>query len=40
MTKIKVFPHEELCPDGAEIEAKPGQTLAEALLDNQFLILD
>ena len=38
MTKIKVFPHEELCPDGAEIEAKPGQTLAEALLDNQIKI--
>jgi len=38
MTKIKVFPHEELCPNGAEIEAKPGQTLAEALLDNDIKI--
>ena len=38
MTKIKVFPHEELCPEGAEIEAKPGQTLAEALLDNKIKI--
>ena len=36
MTKIKVFPHEELCPEGAEIEAKPGQTLAEVLLDNKI----
>ena len=38
MTKIKVFPHEELCPEGAEIEAEPGQTLAEALLDNKIKI--
>ena len=38
MTKIKVFPHVELCPNGAEIEAKPGQTLAEALLDNDIKI--
>ena len=38
MTKIKVFPHVELCPNGAEIEAKPGQTLAEALLDNGIKI--
>ena len=39
MPKIKVFPHEELCPEGAEIEAKSGQTLAEALLDNEIKIL-
>ena len=38
MTKIKVFPHEELCPEGAEIEAETGQTLAEALLDNKIKI--
>jgi len=38
MPKIKVFPHEELCPEGAEIKAKSGQTLAEALLDNQIKI--
>mgnify|MGYP000428841892 CR=1 FL=1 len=38
MTKIKVFPHEELCPEGAEIEAEPGKTLAEALLDNKIKI--
>ena len=39
MTKIKVFPHEELCPEGAEIEAEPGKTLAEALLDNKIKIV-
>lgn len=38
MPKIKVFPHEELCPDGAEIQAESGQTLAEALLDNKIKI--
>ena len=38
MTKIKVFPHEELCPEGAEIEAETGKTLAEALLDNKIKI--
>ena len=38
MPKIKVFPHEELCPEGAEIQAESGQTLAEALLDNQIKI--
>ena len=38
MPKIKVFPHEELCPEGAVIQAESGQTLAEALLDNQIKI--
>ena len=38
MTKIKVFPHEDLCPNGAEIDAKPGETLAEVLLDNNIKI--
>ena len=38
MTVIKVKPHNELCPDGAVLEAKPGQTLAEVLLDNDVKI--
>ena len=38
MTVIKVKPHKELCPDGAVIKASPGETLAEALLDNDIKI--
>ena len=38
MTLIKVKPHKELCPDGAVLEAKPGQTLAEVLLENDVKI--
>ena len=38
MTVIKVKPHKELCPDGALIEAKPGQTVAEVLLENDVKI--
>ena len=38
MTVIKVKPHKELCPDGAVLEADPGQTLAEVLLDNDVKI--
>ena len=38
MTIIKVLPHEELCPEGAKLEASPGKTLAEVLLDNKIKI--
>ena len=38
MTVIKVKPHKELCPDGAVLEADPGQTLAEVLLENDVKI--
>jgi len=38
MTVIKVKPHKELCPDGAVLEAKPGQTVAEVLLENDVKI--
>ena len=38
MTVIKVKPHKELCPDGVVLEAQPGQTLAEVLLDNDVKI--
>lgn len=34
MTQIVVLPHVELCPDGAVIEAPPGQSICDALLDN------
>ena len=39
MTVIKVKPHKELCPDGAVLKASPGETLAEALLDNDIKTL-
>ena len=38
MTIIKVYPHPEICPDGAEITAEPGDTVCEALLDNKISI--
>ncbi|MFN3984250.1 MAG: ISC system 2Fe-2S type ferredoxin [Rhodocyclaceae bacterium] len=34
MTQIVVLPHVELCPDGAVIEAPPGQSICDVLLDN------
>ena len=34
MALIKVLPHPELCPDGAEFTPKPGVSLCTALLDN------
>jgi len=34
MTRITVRPHEELCPGGRVIEAKPGTSLCDALLAN------
>jgi 2Fe-2S ferredoxin len=36
MTQIIVLPHEELCPEGAVIEAAPGQSLCDALLRNDI----
>ena len=38
MTQIVVLPHVELCPDGAVIEAAPGTTICEALLENDIYI--
>ena len=32
MTQIVVLPHEQLCPEGAVLEAEAGETLCEALL--------
>jgi ferredoxin, 2Fe-2S len=34
MPIIKILPHVELCPAGAEIKANAGDSLCEALLDN------
>ena len=38
MTTITVLPHPEYCPQGAQIEAPPGTSLCEALLDNDIAI--
>ena len=34
MTQIIVLPHVELCPDGSVLEAAPGTTICDALLEN------
>lgn len=34
MTKIIFLPHEEICPQGAVIEAEPGTTICDAALQN------
>jgi 2Fe-2S ferredoxin len=34
MTQIIVLPHVELCPDGAVLEAAPGQSICQSLLEN------
>jgi len=34
MPRISVLPHPEICPDGAVVEAEPGQSVCRALLDN------
>lgn len=36
MTQIVVLPHVELCPEGAVIEAAPGTSLCDALLENEI----
>ena len=38
MTKIIFLPHEELCPEGAVIEAEPGTHICEAALANDIEI--
>lgn len=32
MTRLKVLPHVELCPQGKEIDADPGTSICDALL--------
>ncbi len=34
MTKLTVLPHEALCPEGAEIDATPGKSICDTLLEN------
>ena len=34
MSKLKVLPHETLCPEGKEIEVTPGISICDALLSN------
>ena len=38
MTRLTVLPHETLCPAGAEIEAEPGTSICDVLLDNRIEI--
>jgi 2Fe-2S ferredoxin len=38
MTVIKILPHAELCPQGAELQAAAGSTICEVLLENHINI--
>ncbi|MEM9102927.1 MAG: ISC system 2Fe-2S type ferredoxin [Pseudomonadota bacterium] len=38
MTKIIFLPHEELCPEGAVVEAEQGQTVMDIALQNHIHI--
>lgn len=38
MPVIKILPHSEYCPKGAEIEAPAGTSICEALLDHDIEI--
>jgi ferredoxin, 2Fe-2S len=38
MPTITILPHPEYCPQGAQIQALPGSTICEALLDNDIEI--
>ena len=38
MPTITILPHPEYCPQGAQIQALPGTTICEALLDNDIEI--
>jgi 2Fe-2S ferredoxin len=38
MPKIIFLPHGELCPDGAVIEASPGESILDAALRNDIAI--
>ena len=38
MPAIKVLPHAEYCPEGRDIEASPGVSICEALLENGVAI--
>ena len=36
MPKIKVLPHATICPQGAQIEAKPGVSILDSLLEHHI----
>jgi ferredoxin, 2Fe-2S len=38
MPVIKILPHPEYCPNGAEVKAPAGTSICEALLDNGIAI--
>ena len=38
MPIIKILPHSEFCPNGAEIHASAGTSICEALLENNIQI--
>lgn len=38
MPIIKILPHAEYCPNGAEINAEPGTSICEALLEHDIEI--
>ena len=38
MTQVIVLPHIELCPDGAVIDARQGESLCQNLLENGIAI--
>ena len=38
MTTIKILPHPEYCPEGAEVSVPAGTSICEALLDNNIKI--
>ena len=38
MPTIKILPHPEYCPRGAEIQASVGDSICEALLDHDIPI--
>ena len=38
MPTINILPHEEYCPEGYQIEAKPGDNLIQLLLDHGIKI--
>jgi 2Fe-2S ferredoxin len=38
MTQIIVLPHVELCPEGTVIEAEPGKSICDSLLQNGVAI--
>jgi 2Fe-2S ferredoxin len=38
VTKLTVLPHETLCPGGLEIEARPGASICDTLLEHHIEI--